>query len=74
MSRKFLLTGGGGLLGQYLNIEAAKENDILFPAGPQARFFFLLWTHPFRGKYKFCLEKFKGTILNQIKGGRLMHH
>jgi len=29
MSRKFLLTGGSGLLGQYLNIEAAKENDIL---------------------------------------------
>ena len=28
MSRKFLLTGGSGLLGQYLNIEAAKENDI----------------------------------------------
>ena len=29
MNRKFLLTGGSGLLGQYLNIEAAKENDIL---------------------------------------------
>ncbi len=29
MSRKFLLTGGSGLLGQYLNIEAAKENDLL---------------------------------------------
>ncbi len=29
MSRKFLLTGGSGLLGQYLNIEAAKENEIL---------------------------------------------
>ena len=29
MSRKFLLTGGSGLLGQYLNIEAAIENDIL---------------------------------------------
>ena len=29
MSRKFLITGGSGLLGQYLNVEAAKENDIL---------------------------------------------
>jgi dTDP-4-dehydrorhamnose reductase len=29
MSRKFLLTGGSGLLGQYLNIEATKENDLL---------------------------------------------
>nr|AFD03360.1 dTDP-4-dehydrorhamnose reductase [uncultured bacterium W5-47b] len=29
MSRKFLITGGSGLLGQYLNVEAAKEDDIL---------------------------------------------
>ena len=29
MSIKFLITGGSGLLGQYLNVEAAKENDIL---------------------------------------------
>ncbi len=29
MNRKFLLTGSSGLLGQYLNIEAAKENNIL---------------------------------------------
>ena len=27
--RKILITGGSGLLGQYINIEAAKENDIL---------------------------------------------
>ena len=27
--RKILITGGSGLLGQYLNIEAAKENNIL---------------------------------------------
>ena len=29
MSKKILITGGSGLLGQYLNIEAAKENEIL---------------------------------------------
>ena len=29
MSNKILITGGSGLLGQYLNIEAAKENKIL---------------------------------------------
>jgi len=29
MSRKFFLTGGSGLLGQYLNNEAAKDNDLL---------------------------------------------
>ena len=27
--KKILITGGSGLLGQYINIEAAKENDIL---------------------------------------------
>ncbi len=29
MSKKILLTGGSGLLGQYLNIEAEEENEIL---------------------------------------------
>ena len=29
MSNKILITGGSGVLGQYLNIEAAKENEIL---------------------------------------------
>jgi len=29
MSKKILLTGGSGLLGQYLNIEAVEENEIL---------------------------------------------
>jgi len=29
MSKKILITGGSGLLGQYLNIEATKSNDIL---------------------------------------------
>ena len=29
MSKKILLTGGSGLLGQYLNIETAKRNEIL---------------------------------------------
>jgi dTDP-4-dehydrorhamnose reductase len=29
MNKKILITGGSGLLGQYLNIEAAKENEIL---------------------------------------------
>jgi len=29
MSKRILITGGSGLLGQYLNIEAAKENKIL---------------------------------------------
>jgi len=29
MRKKILITGGSGLLGQYLNIEAAKENKIL---------------------------------------------
>ena len=29
MSNKILITGGSGLLGQYLNIKAAKENEIL---------------------------------------------
>jgi len=29
MSKKILITGGSGLLGQYLNIEATKNNDIL---------------------------------------------
>jgi dTDP-4-dehydrorhamnose reductase len=29
MSKKILITGGSGLLGQYLNIETAKENEIL---------------------------------------------
>ncbi|GBD87573.1 dTDP-4-dehydrorhamnose reductase [bacterium BMS3Abin03] len=29
MNRKILITGGSGLLGQYLNIEAAKKNKIL---------------------------------------------
>jgi len=29
MSNKIIITGGSGLLGQYLNIEAAKENEIL---------------------------------------------
>lgn len=29
MMNKILITGGSGLLGQYINIEAAKENDIL---------------------------------------------
>jgi dTDP-4-dehydrorhamnose reductase len=29
MRKKILITGGSGLLGQYLNIEAAKENEIL---------------------------------------------
>lgn len=29
MSRKILITGGSGLLGQYLNIESSKEHEIL---------------------------------------------
>jgi dTDP-4-dehydrorhamnose reductase len=29
MSNKIIITGGSGLLGQYLNIEAAKENEII---------------------------------------------
>ncbi len=29
MSKKILITGGSGLLGQYLNIEAARENEIV---------------------------------------------
>jgi len=29
MSKKILISGGSGLLGQYLNIEAARENEIL---------------------------------------------
>jgi len=29
MNKNILITGGSGLLGQYLNIEAAKENEIL---------------------------------------------
>jgi dTDP-4-dehydrorhamnose reductase len=29
MIKKVLITGGSGLLGQYINIEAAKENEIL---------------------------------------------